>query len=204
MMYAGQVWPYWLCMLIFALMTLRGRWVLAAAIVALACDIRPTALVPAAAIFTAAWTLTRFTTILLAALTGFFVLGLSSVPFAPHLNDWRLMFVSGPARALEQAHLQGNPANQIALSNIMDRLGLGRFDVVMEAVLGLGTMGLAWIAARRGPGTLLAIAGIGYIATISANPYLHRYYYVAGMLLCAIGLASSKAASADDRVAAPA
>jgi hypothetical protein len=112
------------------------------------------------------------------------------LPFVVAPGALDALFVSGPAQALHQAQLQGNPGNQIAMSNILSWLGLARWNSWVEIGLALATAFAARLALRNGLWAMLAVAGIGYALTISFNPYLHRYYYVAGLLLIGIGLAA--------------
>ncbi len=189
MMHSGQVWPYWLAIEVFALLVLDRQWVWAAVAAALAVGIRPTALVPALSIFAALLGRIRFTAWLRAALAGGLALVATVLPFVASRAALEMMVLTGPARALANAHEQGNPASQIALSNILDWLGLAARDSQMELLLAVLTLIGARFALRRGVAPMLAVAGVGYVATISANPYLHRYYYVAGLLLAGIGFA---------------
>jgi hypothetical protein len=99
--------------------------------------------------------------------------------------------VQGPRIALDLAHAQGNPANQVAASNLLEWLGLDAWDTRVEAAVAVLIMGTAWFAARRGIRPALTVAGLGYALAVSFNPYVFRYYYVAGLLLAAIGLTAS-------------
>jgi len=197
MMLAGQVWPYWLCILGFATLVLRERWISAAAVIAFAIGMRQTAILPAGAALVGM--LTRGEPIIwarallaaLAVLLAAFVPFIIASPTALHL-----MFVEGPRQALVNAHLQGNPGNQVALSNWTDWLGWATWDSRVEAAFAFATVPLSRLAARRDPQCLLTVAGLCYAITIAANPYLHRYYYVAGLLLCVAGL-SGRPVSAD-------
>ncbi len=192
MMHSGQVWPYWLAILGFGLMTLSGRWCWTAAIAATAIGLRQTALVPAAIVAIALTGRIRLGTWLRIMAVGTATLAVSFVPFVRSREALEMLFVDGPRRALAQAHIQGNPANQIAASNLLGWLGLESRDSRFEMGVAILMAVLAWFAARRGLRQMLAVAGIGYALTISANPYVHRYYYVAGVILLAIGLTTDE------------
>lgn len=190
MMHSGQVWPYWLTMAIFGLLVVRRRWMPAALVVAIAVGMRQTALVPAAAVFTVMLMRERPRTSVQTVAAGIAVLAAVFVP----LVVWSdraisMVFVEGPRLAQTLAHCVGNPLDQIALSNWLGWLGLERWDTGVEMALALAAVALTIMAARRGTGRMLAMAGVGYASTVAANPYVHRYYYVAGLLLFVIGLA---------------
>lgn len=190
MMHSGQVWPYWLTIVIFGLLVLGRRWMPAALVVAIAVGIRQTALVPAAAVFTVMLMWERPRISVRTAAVGAAVMAVVFVP----LVVWSdraigMIFVEGPRLAQTLAHRAGNPLDQIALSNWLGWLGLERWDTGVEIALALAVVALTIVAARRGTGRMLAMAGIGYALTVAANPYVHRYYYVAGLLLFVIGLA---------------
>ena len=74
-----------------------------------------------------------------------------------------------------------------------------RWDVPVEVALALVTVVLTTVAARRGTGHMLALAGAGYALTVAANPYVHRYYYVAGLLLFVIGFLDDVAPAESQR-----
>lgn len=191
MMHSGQVWPYWLAIQVFAFLVLDRRWIWAAAVVALAVGTRQTALIPAASILVALVGRTRLSEWLGAAMAGALTLAATCLPFVGSHGALQMLFLTGPARALANAHQQGNPSNQVATSNILDWLGLAAWDSRVEMLLALLTLIGVRFAFRKGVGPMLAAAGVGYVMTISANPYLHRYYYVAGLLLAGIGIAAA-------------
>ena len=190
MMHSGQVWPYWLAILAFGLLVLHERWVTAAVVVAVAVGMRQTALVPAAAVMTALLGRVRLAAWGGAVAAGALVLAVTVAPFASSPGALHALLLDGPARALQHAHGQGNPGNQVASSNLLDWLGFAAWDSRVETLLAALTVALATFAARKGTGPMLAAAGLGYAVTISSNPYMHSYYYVAGFLLAGIGLAA--------------
>ncbi len=104
-----------------------------------------------------------------------------------------MMVRTGPARALDNAHQQGNPSSQVALSNLLDWSGLAAWDSRVEVLLAVLTLAATLLARRKGLAPMLVAAGIGYVVTVAANPYLHRYYYVAGVLLAGLGMAAIRA-----------
>ena len=191
MMQSGQVWPYWLAMLCMMLFILRNQLAWGASVAALAIGMRQTALLPVAAIFAALIGRTTLVTLMGATLAGVATLAVTIAPFASSAASWHVMLVDGPRLALVQAHLQGNPANQIAASNLLDWAGLSNCSTWVEAALGLLTVVLTRRAMRFGIAPALAVAGLGYALTVSANPYLHRYYYVAGLLLAGVALVAA-------------
>lgn len=198
MMHSGQVWPYWLAILGGGLLVANRRWAWAAAILALAIAIRQTALVPVAIIFCGLIGRIGSRRLLWAALVGCAVLAVAVVPFVSSGAAWQMLLVEGPRRALEQAHLQGNPGDQIALSNFLDWVGLAKWDMRVQAALALAMAALASLLGGRGMPTVLTIAGLGYLLTMSANPYMHSYYYVAGFLLAAMGYAAAADTGTDE------
>lgn len=200
MMHSGQVFAYWLCTLGFGLLALEGRWTGAAAIAGLAIGIRPTAALPAVALFVGLLGHVPRVVWLRSAAVGVVVVSAGLLPFIVSYPDaLNVMLVDGPKRALAVAHAVQDPLPQIAASAIMDHFGLDRFDVWIETCVAVAFLPVAWLAARRGIQHLLCAAGVMYAATIAFNPYLHRYYYVAGLLLFAIGISAGRF---DDRVIA--
>ena len=200
MMHSGQVWPYWLAIAAFGLLVMRRRWALAALVVAVAVGMRQTALVPAAAVFVVVLMQERLLISGWAAMVGVAMMVAIVVP-TMLLSDRAisLIFVDGPRLAQTLAHQAGNPLDQIALSNWLGWLGLERWDTPVEVVIALATIVLTTVAAHRGTGHMLAMAGAGYALTVSANSYVHRYYYVAGLLLFVIGFLDDAAPAESQR-----
>jgi hypothetical protein len=188
MMYAGQIWPYWLAILAAAMLLLEARWIWAAAALALAIGIRQTALVGAAAVVVGLIGRIPVRALVLAVVVGVGTLLLTILPFVSSRHAVGVILIDGPAKALALANAAGNPADQIASSNLMQFFGLQAQDLPAEALLGLLAMLVARAVGREGVRPLLIAAGLGYALTISANPYLFRYYYIAGVLLATIGL----------------
>ena len=199
--HSGQVFAYWLCIVGLGLLALRGRWTGAAALAGLAIGIRPTAALPAAALLIGLLGQVPPVVWLRSAAVGAAVILASILPFVSYPGALDVMLVDGPARALIVARTMPDPLPQIAASAIMHHIGLGRFDIWIEACVAVAFLPLTWCAARRGIQHLLCAAGVMYATTIAFNPYLHRYYYAAGLLLFAIGLSVGMS---DDGPAGPA
>src|SRR5207302_7463786 len=107
-------------------------------------------------------------------------------------NALNVMLVDGPRRALAAVNAMQDPLPQIAASAVINHFGPDRFDTWIEACVAVAFLPVAWLAARRGIQHLLCAAGIMYTVTIAFNPYLHRYYYVAGLLLFTIGICAGR------------
>ena len=96
------------------------------------------------------------------------------MPFVHSRAAFEMILVQGPRIALDLAHAQGNPANQVAASNLLEWLGLDAWDIRIEAAVTVLTMATAWLAARRGIRAALAVAELGYALAVSFNPYVFR------------------------------
>jgi hypothetical protein len=192
MMYSGQVWPYWLVILGLALLLLRGRWAWAGGAAGLAIGFRQTALLAGGALVVGLFHRLPLRVWLGALVAAAAALGFSTAPFIASFASVRAMLLFGPSRALALAHEMGNPANQIASSNLLQAVGLARFDLGLEALAGLAAMLVAHRAARHGVRPVLVAAGLGYALAVSANPYLFRYYDLAGLLLAGVGLTAER------------
>ncbi|WP_264713358.1 hypothetical protein [Limobrevibacterium gyesilva] len=190
MMHSGQVWPYWLAITVAGILALRGSWVGAVAALAAAAGMRQTALIPIIIILVALIAGTAPRDWLRAGLAAALILGIELVPVAL-LSPASLhhIFIDGPALALARRPPDGNPLDQVAVSNFLYRFGAAGSAVLLEALAAAAFLPLAWMAGRIGTGRIVATAGLAYLVVISFNPYLHRYYYVAGLLLVGIGIA---------------
>jgi hypothetical protein len=190
LMYQGQVWPYWLAVLCGSLLAVDRRWFFAALAFATAISIRQTALIPAAIIFCGLFRCLRPVYLAAIVIGATSLIAAFNLPFVHTVADLQTLFVTGPAKAVFIAHLQGNPGTRISLSNIMDHYGYQTHDIQVGAMIALGFVLATLISQRSSVGGLLTLAGIGYVLAISANPYIHHYYYIAGFLIAAIGISS--------------
>jgi hypothetical protein len=190
MMHSGQVWPYWLTILALALCVLEERWIGAAVVAAMAIGVRQTAIIPAAVLLMALAVRQAPARTIAALAAGAATLAVTAVPFLASWEVLKAFLITNPGRALANHH--GNPDNQIALSNVLNRIGLELWDSRVEAMTALLAVSLAWLAAKRSMRSVLTVAGLGYVLTVSFNPYLHRYYYVAGFLLAAIAFTAER------------
>jgi hypothetical protein len=189
MMHSGQVWPYWLAITLAAILASRGSWTGALAALGVAAGMRQTALVPVAIMMVALMAGSAPRQWLRAGLVALAVLGVGLVPVAlVSPVSLRYIFIEGPALAL--AHRPAdNPLDQVAASNLLYHFGLERSALTLEAVAAAAFLPLAWMAGRIGRGRVIVTAGLAYLVVISFNPYLFRYYYVAGLLLVSVGIA---------------
>jgi hypothetical protein len=190
MMHSGQVWPYWLAITLAAILAARGNWFGALAAFGAAAGMRQTALIPTMIVLVALVAGASPRDWLRAGLAAAFILGIGLVPVALiSPASLRYIFVEGPALAL--AHRPaGNPLDQVAASGFLYLFGLEDQAVRLEVLAALAFLPLAWTAGVAGIGRVVTTAGLAYLVVISFNPYLFRYYYVAGLLLVSIGTVS--------------
>ncbi|MGC8475470.1 MAG: hypothetical protein ACP5NP_03870 [Acetobacteraceae bacterium] len=185
MLYQGEVWPFWFIVSAFSVLLLRGHPVRAA--VALGCllGISQTAIHIAG--LTAVWRLRSagkwYRTMLMGALAAG-VYFISTIPFAHGIVAFiRNEYVVLPhlAGRLVQ-RVRDNRDTEVSLVNLLLHLGLIRWRMAIQLTVVLGTA--AVLAVRRtGTRTFLYLTGVSYLAAISLNMQVWKYYYGPGLLL---------------------
>ncbi len=75
-----------------------------------------------------------------------------------------------------------NPTSQVSLTNLLVSLGLGKARPLVQVTVGLAGMLAVSLRGRNQPAYFLSVAGICYIAAISLNMQVWKYYYMPGLL----------------------
>lgn len=184
----GHIWPYWLLITVLTIMLVEGRLVLAAMLLGLLMASRQLAVFvagPLGMYMLARLGLFRGAGHGAIALACFAVLML---PFALWTADfWQLTYLGLPDKG--DAHvLAGNPLDQLSATGLLLHAGAGGFVRAVQALVFLALLLLAWRSGRSSTPPLLIVLGVGYLWTVSLNPFLYQYHYVPGLLLLIGGL----------------
>jgi hypothetical protein len=104
---------------------------------------------------------------------------------------WLELFYLSAGQVGEQTHLTyGNPMNQVSLSGALTSLGLAELLQAAQIFVVCGTAAAFWIWRNRLTFTqAILILGSAYIIVIGLNPFLHRYFYLPGLILVALAVA---------------
>lgn len=198
MMYNGEIWPYWLGSLALAACVLAGRTLLAGLVLGLLVGMRQTALVAAGVLGLGMLRLLPWRQYLAGFSAGALAACALCLPFLLRGHGLaRLWFIDGPRSYLPVAAMLGNPGNQISATNLLGAVGLQGLAGKLQILLLLAAAGLAGIPKAPPAWRLLALAGLAETLAMAFNPYLHRYYYINGLLVLAL------AASARPQRASP-
>lgn len=195
MMVHGHVWLYWLLVLVFVHALATRHFLAAALLLGLMLATRQMSLF--LAIPAAAYMATRLR---LPALLGYGAISIAiyfavMAPVMLTTPDWIELFYLSATRVGEQSHLvYGNPMNQVSLSGLLTQMGLaGVLPFLQVAVLLLAAAAF-WVWRRSlAFHQALILLGVAYVLVIGLNPFLHRYFYVPGFLLLALGIAYAAA-----------
>ena len=185
MLYQGEVWPFWFIVSAFSVLLLRGNPARAALALGCLLGISQTAIHVAG--LTAVWRLRSagkwYRTMLMGALAAgiYFI---SIIPFAHGVVEFiRNEYVVLPhlaGKLVQRVRDNGN--TEVSLVNLLLHLGLIRWRMAMQLTVVLGTA--AVLAVRRaGTRTFLYLTGVSYLAAISLNMQVWKYYYGPGLLL---------------------
>jgi hypothetical protein len=195
MMIHGHVWLYWLLVVAFVHALSTGRLVAAALLLGLLLATRQMALFlaipaavymagqlrPAALLRYAAITLSTYVVVMapvMVTMPGWvdhFYLGLSGVGIRLHLS-------------------YGNPMNQVSLSGLLTDTGLAGLLRPLQAATILLVAVVLWVWRRRlAFDQVVVLLGVGYVIAIGFNGFLHRYFYMPGLILIALGIAYAAA-----------
>ena len=185
MLYQGEVWPFWIIVSAFSVFLLRGNPVRAA--LALGCLLAVSQTAVHIAGLTAVWRLRSaekwHRTMLMGALAvGIYFI--SIIPFAhgilSFIRDEYVVLPHLAGRLVQRVRDNGH--TEVSLINLLLHLGLIRWRMAMQLTVVLGTA--AVLAVRRaGTRTFLYITGVSYLAAISLNMQVWKYYYGPGLLL---------------------
>ncbi len=195
MMVHGHVWSYWLLVVIFVHTLATRRYLAAAVVLGLMLATRQMALflaVPAAAYMSTQLRLPALLRYGAVSIVTFLVI---MAPVMLTVPDWVYFFFLSTTQIGEQSHLTyGNPMNQVSLSGLLTDSGLaGLLRPLQLGVLLLA--GVAFWLWRRWLrfDQALFLLGVTYVLVIGLNSFLHRYFYIPGLILIATGIAYSLA-----------
>ncbi len=188
--YYGHVWPYWFGTVVLAVLVWKERLWAAAVVLGLLLLTRQTAvftagLLGAGLVAAVGWrNALRYGALVCGLPAAGLLLVFLLTGTAP------LAFFTGVSSASDMTHAATtNPTDQIAISGAFVMAGLRAEMLFIQAATAALLCG-AFLRAGRHP-TPVLIAGVGcaYLVVISLSVFLHRYFYGAGMLLIASGLA---------------
>lgn len=191
MMIHGHVWLYWLLVVVFVHALATRRLLVAALLLGLMLATRQMSLF--LAIPVAVYMATRLRPALLARYAAI-ALATYAVIMAPVMLTtpaWIDLFYLSATRVGEGTHLTyGNPMNQVSLSGVLTQSGLAPLLQPLQLLV-LVLAGLAlWLGRRRLTfDRSLVLLGVAYVLVIGLNQFLHRYFYVPGLILLALGIA---------------
>lgn len=185
MLYQGEVWPFWFIVSAFSVLLLRGNPARAALALGCLLGVSQTAIHIAG--LTAVWRLRSagkwYRTLLMGALAAG-VYFISIIPFAHDIVAFiRNEYVVLPhlAGRLVQ-RVRDNRDTEVSLVNLLLHLGLIRWRMAIQLTVVLSTA--AVLAVRRaGTRAFLYLTGVSYLAAISLNMQVWKYYYGPGLLL---------------------
>lgn len=204
MMVHGHVWSYWLLVVIFVHTLATRRYLAAAVVLGLMLATRQMAVflaIPAAIYMSTRLgvpALLRYGAISIATFLVVMAPVMLTVP------DWVYFFFLSTTQIGEQSHLTyGNPMNQVSLSGLLTDSGMAGLLRPLQAGLLLLAGAAFWLWRRRlGFEQALFLLGVTYVLVIGLNSFLHRYFYVPGLILLATGIAYSLAGQRDRGIAA--
>ena len=195
MMVHGHVWSYWLLVVVFVHTLATRRFAAAALVLGLMLATRQMSLflaVPAAVYMS---TRLRVPALLRYGAISIITFLVIMAPVMLTVPDWINFFFLSTTQIGEQSHLTyGNPMNQVSLSGLLTDSGVaGLLQPLQVGVLLLA--GVAFWLWRRWLSfdQALFLLGVTYVLVIGLNSFLHRYFYVPGLILIALGIAYSLA-----------
>lgn len=195
MMVHGHVWSYWLLVVVFVHTLATRRFAAAALVLGLMLATRQMSLFLAfpAAIYMS--TRLRVPALLRYGAISIITFLVIMAPVMLTVPDWINFFFLSTTQIGEQSHLTyGNPMNQVSLSGLLTDSGVaGLLQPLQVGVLLLA--GVAFWLWRRWLSfdQALFLLGVTYVLVIGLNSFLHRYFYVPGLILIALGIAYSLA-----------
>jgi hypothetical protein len=190
MMIHGHVWLYWLLVIVFVHALASQRLLAAALLLGLMLATRQMSLF--LAIPVAVYMATRLRPLPLA---GYAAVALGTyaaimLPVALTTPQWIDLFYLSATRVGEGTHLTyGNPMNQVSLSGVLTQYGLASLLQPLQVLVLLLAGAVLWVWRRRlAFDRSLLVLGVAYVLVIGLNQFLHRYFYVEGLVLIALAI----------------
>ncbi|MDZ7752541.1 MAG: hypothetical protein U5S82_12910 [Gammaproteobacteria bacterium] len=188
--YYGHVWMYWLAIVLLGLAWLKGRNHLVFLLLGIALLTRQMGLFLIgmfSVILFARSGLARSVLHFILAI-GIFLAGMMPILLFTEvaLTDF---FYGGIKTASNETHGDTiNPMDQVSLAGPFVHAGLRDHLLLIQAGVACVIFGLFMFSKNLDRGKLLVLTGVSYIFIIAFSAFLHRYFYVPGLLLMLLGI----------------